>query len=46
MKKMILKIYNVEVVDCSTSINLLVPNPESRKLLVDIFLTLCQSEAI
>ena len=41
-----LKIYNIDVVDCSSSWNEVVPNPESRQLLIDIFLKICESEAI
>jgi len=43
---MILKIFNTEVVDCSSSWNEVVPNPQSRKLLLDIFLKICESEAV
>lgn len=41
-----LKIYNPEVVDCSSSWNEVVPNPQSKNLLLDIFVKLCESEAI
>jgi len=41
-----LKIYNPEVVDCSSSWNEMVPNPQSKNLLLDIFVKLCESEAI
>lgn len=43
---MILKIYNTEIVDCSSSFNVLIPNPISLKILIDVYLRLCESNAI
>ncbi|KKM06692.1 hypothetical protein LCGC14_1741450 [marine sediment metagenome] len=43
---MILKLYNKDVVDCSSSWNQVIPNPETRQLLVDIFLKICESDAV
>ena len=40
------KIINTEVVDCSSSWNEVIPNPQSRSLLLDIFVKVCESEAI
>ncbi len=44
--KMILKIYNSEIVDCSSSCNILLPPPDSLKLIIDLFLRICESEAV
>jgi hypothetical protein len=43
---MILKIYNTEVIDCSSSWNEVIPSPESRLLLIDIFIKICESDAV
>ena len=43
---MILKIFNKEIVDCSSSVNMLYPNPKSRLLLLDIITKLCESEVV
>ncbi len=44
--EMILKIFNTDVVDCSSSWNEVIPSPESRQLLIDIFLKICESDAV
>ncbi|GAH36993.1 unnamed protein product [marine sediment metagenome] len=40
------KIINTEVVDCSSSWNEVIPNPQSRSLLLDVFVKVCESDAI
>ena len=40
------KIYNPDMVDCSSSANMLVPSPESMRVILDLFLTICNSPAV
>jgi len=40
------KIYNIDIVDCSSCYNSIFPNPESREILLEMILRVCESEVI
>lgn len=40
------KIYNPDIIDCSSCPNAIFPNPESIELLLDILLKMCESDVV
>lgn len=40
------RIYNLEVVDCSSCFNTIFPDPETREILLQIILKVCESDVI
>ena len=40
------KIYNIDIIDCSSCYNLIYPNPASREILLEMILRVCESDVI
>ena len=44
--KFTIKIYNPDIIDCSSCPNAIYPNPDSIELLLDILLKVCESDVV
>ena len=40
------KIYNLDIIDCSSCSNSIFPDPESQKVLLEILLRVCESDVV